>query len=426
VGDFNGAGTADLAESSFYNRSVSIFLGNGDGTFQLRTVYPLDPRAAGVAVADFYGDGNLDLAVANSYNGFSIFRGNGDGTFQPAVDYQGPYDSPMNLAVGDFDQDGTPDLAVSFEGGAVGIFLNNGDGTLRLGGIYGVNGFAGGIAAGDLTGNGILDLAVASYSYDGGVGILLGNGDGAFQPPVYYSNGGYSVSVALGDFNGDGALDVVTTNQDTNSVSVLLNNGDGTFQPAVNYPVGNYPRSVAVADLTGDGNLDLVTANFGETYDAGDISVLLGQGDGTFQDALTYPVDWNPRSVAAADFNGDNYPDLAVANEGSSTVSVLINQGDWDTPPRSRTTAKGSPAVHAELLFPPTNDANIVTLQPTPSSDSHALVISTAAATEMTASGTIGGPIMPLFVSRVSFRLLPHPPAEDLVFGALDPATPLE
>ncbi len=131
-------------------------------------------------------------------------------------------------------------------------------------------------------------------------------------------------SMAVGDFNGDGKPDLVVANVDSDTVSVLLGNGDGTFQTAQNFGAGRGPRSVAVGDFNGDGKLDLAVANF---Y-SNNVSVLLGNGDGTFQAARNFAVGNGPYSVAVGDFNGDGVQDLAVANFNSNNVSVLPGNGD--------------------------------------------------------------------------------------------------
>src|SRR3989442_1019108 len=133
-------------------------------------------------------------------------------------------------------------------------------------------------------------------------------------------------SVAVGDFNGDGRLDLAVANFGSNDVSVLLGNGDGTFQAALSFAAGSGPSSVAVGDFNGDGNLDLAVANSGSSYP----SVLLGNGDGTFQAALSFAGRSGTSSVAVGDFNGDGKLDLAVANlvaGDSSSVSVLLGNG---------------------------------------------------------------------------------------------------
>src|SRR5439155_1227734 len=151
---------------------------------------------------------------------------------------------------------------------------------------------------------------------------------GTFATHVDYAAGVGPSGVAASDFNGDGKLDLAVANDDPNNgtVSVLLGNGDGTFQPAASYPVGTYPQAVAVADFNGDGKQDVVMAN---DY-SNKLSVLVGKGDGTFQSAVNYDVGGSsfPVSVAVADFNGDKRLDLVVTDIGAAQVSVLLGNGD--------------------------------------------------------------------------------------------------
>jgi hypothetical protein len=138
-------------------------------------------------------------------------------------------------------------------------------------------------------------------------------------------NAGSSPSyVTVGDFNGDGKLDLAIANLGSNDISVLLGNGDGTFQAAVNYGVGSGPRSIGVGDFNGDGKQDLAVVN----VNSNNVSVLLGNGDGTFQPAVNYAAGSGGQSVAIGDFNGDGKLDLAVANNQSNDVSVLLGNGD--------------------------------------------------------------------------------------------------
>jgi hypothetical protein len=326
VGDFNGDGTPDLAVTDNFGNSVSILLGQGDGTFRGPSSFSAGPNAISVAVGDFNGDGIPDLAVANDLpNGtVSILLGRGDGTFQAPRSYT-VGSSPRAVAVGDFNGDGSLDLAVTNSGSnTVSVLLGRGDGTFQAARTFAAGPAPYSVAVGDFNHDGYADLAVANNTSPGTVSVMLGQGDGTFQAATSYAAGSFPESVAVGDFNGDGRLDLAVANYATNNVSVLLGNGDGSFQAAVNYVAGSGPIAVAVGDFNGDGTPDLAVANRG----SGSVSVLLGQGDGTFQAATNYAAAAGPYSVAVGDFNGDRILDIAVANNDSNTVSVLLGNGD--------------------------------------------------------------------------------------------------
>jgi len=309
--------------------SLWVQLGNGDGTFQAS----VDPHCAGPmedpgssAVGDFNGDGKSDVVVVDSgngvgglYQGADVLLGNGDGTFQRSVRYAAGSD-PYFVAVGDFNGDGNADLAVANHGSNnVSVLLGNGDGTFQAAVNYAVGSEPYSVSVGDFNGDGNTDLAVAD-SGSNNVSVLLGNGDGTFQAAVNYATGTKPESVTVGDFNGDGNADLAVANYGSNNVSLLLGNGDGTFQAAVNYAAGTKPDSVTVGDFNGDGNADLAVANYGSN----NVSLLLGNGDGTFQAAVNYAAGTQPDSVTVGDFNGDGRPDLAVADYGGG-VSILLN-----------------------------------------------------------------------------------------------------
>ena len=162
--------------------------------------------------------------------------------------------------------------------------------------------------------------------------MLIGEGNGHFQTNVDYGVGIFPTAVTLGDFNGDGYLDIAVAAGNGNTLSIFLGNGDGTFKPQMGFGTGNIPYAVVAADLNQDNKLDLVVANSG----GDDVSVLIGNGDGTFQARMDYPAGSNPNSVATGDFNGDGFLDLAVATSncptypacGAGTVSIILGNGD--------------------------------------------------------------------------------------------------
>jgi hypothetical protein len=189
----------------------------------------------------------------------------------------------------------------------------------------------------DLNGDGKPDLVLANR-VGNTMSVLLGNGDGSFQPQQTFQVGSYPFSVAVADVNGDGKRDLVVANygifdhstgQVTGSdVWVLLGQGDGTFAPQQAFPAGPQPTSVVVADVNGDGIPDLVVANAGDSASSGCVSVLLGNGDGSFQNQQTFQVGSYPSSVAVADVNGDGKPDLVTVAGSPGHVSVLLGNGD--------------------------------------------------------------------------------------------------
>jgi sugar lactone lactonase YvrE len=324
TGDFNHDGIPDLAVlSSAYSGIVSVFLGNGDGTFQAAVTYSVGTQPQSIVVSDVNDDGNLDLIVANEGNAdVGVLLGNSNGTFQPQT--TSPVgNNPVFVAVGDFNGDGVTDLAVAnLADNTVGILLGLGDGTFQTQVTYSVPNPIG-IAVADFNHDGILDLAVTGSTEGSIVAVLQGVGDGTFTQPnspinIPANNAGW---LAAGDLRNSGTMDLVVPDRAGSNVYVLLGNGNLTFQTAVAYAGVEGPWQVALGDVNGDGVLDLVAPN---TEADGLVSVLLGNGDGTFAAATNYTVGNNPASVALADFNGDGLLDFATADLGSNTSTVLL------------------------------------------------------------------------------------------------------
>src|SRR6185436_14471253 len=271
-------------------------------------------------------DGKLDLAIANSGdNSVSIFFGNGDGSFIPGGLFSGTGGTPESIAIGDLNRDGRPDLVVGMsDGGHISILFSDPDGGFDTNFTHvSVDGPTQpiSVAIGDLNGDGSLDVATANRGSNN-VSILF---DGTFADPPNFAVGTNPRSVAIGDFNGDGKPDLAAANFNSGNVSILRGINFGNFGPATNFTAGSNPISIAVGDLNGDGKSDLAVANSG----GGNVSILFGDGAGGFGPPINWPAGSNPWSVVIGDLNGDGKPDLAVANRDTpvGTVSVLLNDG---------------------------------------------------------------------------------------------------
>jgi glucose/arabinose dehydrogenase len=329
--DLNGDGRLDLAVANSGSDNVSVLFGNGNGTFTTATNYGVGGQPKSVFAADFDGDGDLDLVTANqATSNVSFLRNNGNGTFASSVSYAA---SPgaHEVTAADIDGDGDIDIATTGWGDTVvSILRNNGNGTFTAPTTYGVGNSPHSLQLVDFNGDSRPDLAVANQS-SSTVSILLNAGNGTFNSATTYSVVSGPHSIRAADLNGDGRIDLATANEYSNSVSVLLGNGNGTFASAVNYATGSAPKGIAIGDVNGDGRVDLLTANTAGNYPnnnnpGGDtISLLLGNGNGTFAAASTYTTGRSPFSLTLADFNGDGRLDIASANWHTNDVGVLLN-----------------------------------------------------------------------------------------------------
>lgn len=338
VADFNNDGKADLAVvnqdqpdpacfSIGGHGTISILLGNGDGTFAAASTvcYPDELQYNAVpllTVTDLNGDGKPDLIARYDADGegYVIFYGNGDGTFALG-NYEDGWDGLGSVVAADFDADGLMDLAIPsdiMDDTQVMLLLGNGTTT----GFEACGNNATMISAGDFNNDGFLDIINNCGE------IALGAGNANFNkeimtgsPPV-----GSLQSQAVADFDGDGKLDFAMADAGSNSLWLLHGNGDGTFTQVSGEPsLAQFSNDVAVADLNGDGKLDLIYSDdCASPCSVNTIEILLGNGDGTFQPPISETVGNSPQSVAVGDFNGDGRLDIAVANSADNTVTILL------------------------------------------------------------------------------------------------------
>jgi hypothetical protein len=327
-------GIQDLIVSNFADNDVSIFLGNGDGTFVTPgVIYATGTGPTWIASGDFNNDKNIDLVVANkSANTISILLGNGDGTLKAKTDIATGA-TPISVVAADFNGDGNLDLAVANQSdNTISIFLGKGDGTFGTPTLLTTGRAPTALATADFNNDGHTDLAVVNQN-DNTVSIFLGNGDGTFQARSDYATGVAPVYVATGDFNGDGVLDLAVANNTDDTVSILFGQlgstgtANGTFATHTDYEAGEGPTSIAVADYNLDGILDLaVTDSTSNT-----VSLLFGLTGGTFNSNYELAVGNDPVSVVSADFTGNGQPDGAIANNASNSVTVILNETSTST-----------------------------------------------------------------------------------------------
>jgi hypothetical protein len=364
--------------------TISVLLGNGDGTFAPHVYYDVGDYPTGVVAGYFNDDGKIDLAVSNNFdNTISILYGNGDGTFQPQVVVD-VASGPMSIATGDFNGDGRLDLIASCAGSSlVSVLLNDGKGKFTLVNfpsdlsgpdrslvitgdfngdgkidaiissqtqeqLYFLAGEGNGsfkspvplskqalgeinsLIAVDVNNDGKVDMAFASVAPTG-LNVMLGEGNGKFKAPLFSTTVGVS-SIAFADVNGDGLLDVAVPST-YNSLEIPLGDGKGQFgvSKTISTPGPVYgPNSTVAADFNGDGKLDLATAE--TDFPNGQIAVVLGNGKGGFDSPIISPLLSeainNGDMMLSGDFNGDGKPDLIVMNDYSTGFQVLLGNGD--------------------------------------------------------------------------------------------------
>jgi FG-GAP-like repeat/Cep192 domain 4/HYDIN/CFA65/VesB-like, Ig-like domain len=331
-GDFNGDGKMDLAVANWESNSVSVFLSNGDGTFQAAQTVSTSAEPFSLAVGDFNGDGKIDLAVGfESSVGVSVLLGNGDGTFQDPISTAAG-ELNYSLVVGDFNRDGKLDLAVgAYDEGKAYVLLGNGDGSFQAAVPYDLGGATPlHIYAADLNGDGNLDLVAGSYASDQ-IAVLMGVGDGTFSTAQTYTVSTIPDAIAIADFNGDGKLDLVATSQGDDNLYFFEGVGDGTFQSAQTISAGNQSNVIGVGDFNSDGKLDVAYSS-----GSGSVSVMLGNGDGTFQTpqqftatGLGYPFD-----LVVGNFNTGGGLGIALSDVDGSmqvlTQTVSVSPSTFD------------------------------------------------------------------------------------------------
>ena len=338
-GDMNGDGKDDLATTNTISTggtTISVLLNKGDGTFAPLVSYAAGTGTKLLAVGDVDGDGKADIAVANEDSSgmgtLLILLNNGNATFAAPASYPFGAAGWGGIALADLNGDKRLDVVLSNGGSGVknsyaGVFLNNGNGTFHAIVNYPVSDGVDMVALGDVNGDGAIDIAVETSSSGRAIDVLINKGNGTFATSVRHLLGtNYAEGFSLGDLNGDKMADIAFTNSQPDYISVLLAGSNGTLASPVSYVAGPSNRLVLLTDVTGDGKADLIAA---PSNRSGVLSVLINRGDGTLIASPTFidPAAIETVAVAMGDINGDGKPDVALANHGSNSISVFLDNG---------------------------------------------------------------------------------------------------
>ena len=458
TGDLNHDGVPDLITARSLSGTVSVLLGRGGGAYDAPVTYVAGIDPDSLIITDFDGDGNTDVVVGDGIpealtpagsEFLYVLFGNGDGSLAGAPSLQPGDTSLSTVAAGDFNGDGRDDIALGggqrfavylspasgrfpaprfaatagfpnaavardlngdqradlayISGASLNGLLSNGDGTFRQAAPRTTvsNGTA--IAAGDFNGDGRVDVAVTG---GGGVTVHLGGGDGTFQAGAAIATGSNPVYLVSGDWNGDRADDLAVVNNgefgsatNPGNLTVLVGNGNGTFRAPVRLDAGLNPRAAAAGDLDGDGDLDLAVsataANFGNN-----VHVFSGAGDGSFTAAGANPTDFGPGQLAIDDFSGDGRADVIVMHCcGSTSPGFYLGTGRVRLAVEEYFTGASDVSSFARGDFNDDGRPDLALLsQPTSSTPSAAVLLNTAAPpsfTSVTAAGFEVGPVAP-------------------------------
>jgi flagellin-like hook-associated protein FlgL len=327
TGDINGDGLADIVSTNYADTTLSIIIGNGNGTFKVDQTYAASTWVPfGATLGDLNGDGALDIVVTDlgiPYIG--VLFNNGDGTFSARTSYQAPsgcLTGFSNVTLGDLNGDSSLDIIATCSGSdAIQVFLNGGSGTFIPSLSFAAGDSAFDLTSADFNGDGLDDIAVTNRS-DGTITIFESIGDGTLEQVSLLSAGpgDWPRGIRAEDMNNDGIIDVVTALNQANVVGIFWGSGNGMFETIQTEAVGNEPFGIEVADFNGDGIIDIASADVA----GGTLSVLVGKGNGSFDPAVSYAAGGKAVTIAAADFNSDGVTDLITTNNTNNRLAIFL------------------------------------------------------------------------------------------------------
>jgi hypothetical protein len=353
LSDFNNDGSLDIVTANRASDTVSVNLGDGTGNFGATINYAVGTGPSGVTTGDFNGDGKIDIATSNLVSqNISILLGDGLGSFGAATSFA-VGGVPESISTGDFNADNKLDLVVGNRNTSqISVLAGNGDGTFGTAINFATNIATVGIGLGDVNGDGNLDIAAANAGSND-VSIFLGNGAGSFSAATNYAAGQAANSVTIADFNQDGKQDLAVTNYNDQTVSLLLGNDDGTFAAKTDFAVGSNPTVSrpmysSAGDLDNDGDLDLAVATLN-----GGLSILIGNGNGTFAPKVDLPANSGLYSVRMGDLNQDGMLDIVTARTGNAGAGIFLGK----TPAATIAILDNDPSINILAGITPIEDS---------------------------------------------------------------------
>jgi hypothetical protein len=336
VADLNNDNCLDIIAGNYGGHSIAVFLGYGNGSFRDAIILSTgqSSRSFAVTTADINNDSQLDIIVANSgLSNIGVFLGYGNGSFQEQItSSSGDYSAPWGVDVGDFNKDGRLDLATANYGTSnIAVLFGYGNGTFGNLQAYPTDTDSNPtcVKVADFNNDKQLDIIVTDRTSKN-VGVFFGYNDGTFASisTIFIGENSLSYSIGVGYFNNDNYLDFVLADSGSQNIGVYLSSDSIPFggQTTFNVNEGSRPSSVAVGHFNNDNQLDIAITNYGTS----NMGILLGYGNRTFSDVITYSTGNNsyPMSLAIGDFNNDSINDIVVANSESDNIVVFIGYGN--------------------------------------------------------------------------------------------------
>jgi hypothetical protein len=335
--DLDDDGDVDLVCANVVSSDVSVLLNHGDGTFAGEIRHAIGEQARSVAIGDVDADGDPDLVVGlqSGTSQLAVLTNDGDGVFSSPAPVASLLGVPTQMLLAHLDTDTDLDLAVVLGSDAAVLVLPGtagaGFGAATIHGIPTGSPVDGGVAAGDMDGDGDVDLVSTFIYATGAPRVLLNDGDGAFAlaPSFQPTLNNSTPAVAVGDLDGQDGLDIAEVGN--GSVRVSLNDGAGSFGPTLTYAPNVLTSSVTrmtVADVDMDGAPDVVVTG----SSASQVGILFNDGAGAFAPGVAHATGSFTADVAVADLDGDGLPDVVTANRNAGSVSVLMNRGATAAP----------------------------------------------------------------------------------------------